>query len=130
MLAYCDTLTSNQTLRQILEGVYQRLLVEGRWTSEATARTASGRQVKPAHPDACCWNIEGAIAIQCNQYGFCPPWVLRWLDDLLKTHRAHINEALGLHPDSVFDNIGELNDAVQREHVLTFLMFAIARTTG
>jgi hypothetical protein len=127
VLAYCDALTNGQTLQQILHGTYARLSREGSWTIHATARTASGRQVRPVHPEACCWSIEGAIAIQCNQFGYCPPWVLRWLDHLLLTERVQINQELGLHPDSVFDDIGDLNDRVQREHVLTFLAYALIR---
>lgn len=106
-LERCNQLMLGQDPKYILRRARERISDPARWTTAAPARNAQGQWRKPHEPDACCWDIEGAIAIECNPYGILPPFFMRLLDGLV--------EGLGC------DSIGTLNDAYSHEMVLQIM---------
>jgi hypothetical protein len=102
-----DRLMSGQTPCEILRRARQRLSDPSRWTQRAPARTSSGAWCKPGDKEAVCWDIEGAVAIECNKYGIISPTLLRLLDAYA--------EPYGL------DSIGGCNDFFSHAKVLDFL---------
>lgn len=112
-LAKCNELMMGQRPEVILRKAYERIRDEDRWCTEAYARDASGRRVRPYEPTAVRWCIEGAVAISCNPAAILPPYFMVLLDK--------IAEELG------YESVGLLNDGAHHELVLRVLEEAIIR---
>ena len=63
--------------------------------------------VKPHDPAAVCWDVEGAIAIECNPYGILPPFFMKLMDEVAGKYG--------------FDSIGQFNDTYTHEHILRIM---------
>lgn len=109
-LARCNQLMLGQDPKDILRRARERISDPARWTTAAPARNAQGQWRKPHEADVCCWDIQGAIAIECNPYGILPPFFMRLLDGLVEGYGC--------------DSIGMFNDAYSHEMVLQVLVLA------
>lgn len=91
-LAECDTLTSRQTLPQIIHKAIVLLEDPVHWCGRHVAcrrvemHTTDGigyvleTPCRINDPSATCVNIEGAVARACNDRGIAPPALMRALD--------------------------------------------------
>lgn len=116
-------LFNERTPSEILLATKQRLRPDA-WTKAAVARDARGRNVKPLDPNACCWCVEGALAVESNPYGLIPPILLQLID----AAAIHVATHLGLHtPNSEFSitTMAELNDMASFEVVHAALDVAL-----
>jgi hypothetical protein len=96
-----------QNPRDILRRAADRIRDPSRWTSQAVARDAQGRIVKPHDPAAVCWDVGGAIAIECNPYGILPPFFMKLMDEVAGKYG--------------FDSIGQFNDTYTHKRILRIM---------
>lgn len=111
----CNGLMMGQRPEAILRKAYALIQNEKCWCTEANARDASGRRVKPYDPTAVQWCIEGAVAISCNPAAILPPFFMVLLDQ--------IAVELG------YESVGLLNDGSHHQVVLRVLEEAIVRSS-
>lgn len=111
-LERCDRLMLGQDPKDILRRARARLEDDTKWTVGAPARNAEGAWRKPDAPDAVRWDIQGAIAIECNPYGILPPFFMKLLDELVAP--------LGC------DSVGVFNDTFSHDKMLELFDAAIA----
>lgn len=78
------------------------------WTRQALARDVHGRPVRPNHPDAVCWCVEGAIAFVANDRGVVPPFFMQYMDLVIQYDFMDVIHETFIWREPV--NIGNLED--------------------
>lgn len=106
-LERCNRLMLGQDPKDILRRAADRIRDPAHWTVQAPARDAQSRWVKPHDPSAVRWDIQGAIAIECNPYGIFPPFFMKLLDELAEKYGC--------------ESIGMFNDAYSHDRVLRIM---------
>jgi len=106
-LERCNRLMQGQHPTDILRRARERISDSDKWTVMAPARNAQGQWRKPHEPDACRWDIQGAIAIECNPHGILPPFFMQLLDTMVSVYGC--------------DSVGTFNDAYSHEMVLQIM---------
>jgi hypothetical protein len=86
---------------------------EQRFTPEELQESL--RRCRPNHPEACQWDVLGAVALACNEHAFVPHFLVRVLDEL----------ACEVMQDDV--TIGEASDFVSHARMLALLDVAAQR---
>jgi hypothetical protein len=110
------SMLSGSTYRSVLERTLARLEDQERWTQGTFARDANGRSVAPVDSSAVCWCLFGGLSRECNEFGFIPPPLMRFLGDML----------VWIFSDK-FATVGEMNDYVDHPTVVSFLRECLAR---
>lgn len=114
-LLWCNALLNGQSYEHILRKALRRLRHPDNWTREAWARNPEGRRVRACDPLAVSWDLEGAIAVECNSMAVYPPYFIKLMDEVAADHG--------------FESAGMLNDGGSHELVLTALEEALIRVT-
>lgn len=77
------------------------------WTTEAYARSTTGRVVKSESPDAVCWCLRGAV-YKCYPQSEAQDRVLKKLDRFLRGSGFYNIVFFNDSPDTTFDQIQRL----------------------
>ncbi len=112
-LERCNALMMGRAPREILLRAMDRIRDPERWAHGAQALDAQGKKVVPSDPSAVQWDVQGAIAIECNPYGILPPYFMQLLDELAEPYGC--------------DSVGMFNDAYSHERVLHLMQSAADR---
>jgi hypothetical protein len=96
------------------------------WTQYAQARDTRGRSVRPNHPDACQWDIEGAVARFSNDMGILPLAAMYALDRVsvqlfghvcpwkeesaMWAYGKHREDLIDMFEDQALERVVEVND--------------------
>jgi hypothetical protein len=115
-IATPSAMTRGNSYKAVVERAFEILKSSDRWTQGVFARTASGDPVAPVDPSACQWCLLGAMAVSSNEFGFIPPPLLRFLDEML-----HF-----IYGDK-FATVGEMNDYIDHDLLLDFMSRVLAR---
>ena len=97
------------------------------WTQGARARDAIGQRVKPHHPSAVRWSLNGAIAIASNEWGITPPQLLQLLDDIVREWGAVEPFWLPKGGPEIWETCDDFNDQRPHHLVMALLDAAIKR---
>lgn len=114
---------------QTLLHVHALLSDKSRWARGARARDIYGNNVKPHHPEAVAWSINGALAYFSNDLGMTPVAMLQWLDSYvihlgLAVVVGAVDEDLAC---AYYQNVDDVNDErLNHETLLQFLQAAAA----
>lgn len=76
----CSALTNGKAPSEVLLSARYLLGSPSSWTARARALDKHGARVNPSHATAVRWDIEGAVARACNDYGILPPFFTVLLD--------------------------------------------------
>lgn len=106
----------------LLQSVRDLLGDEGHWTQGAFARNSDGMVTTFYHSRACQWCLSGALEYKGRMEGYGIE-AIREAEELLF---AAI-ETLPLGVDVHYDSLGEFNDSVEHEFVVSALDRAIER---
>lgn len=96
------------------------------WTQNAHARDELGQRVKPNHPAAVCWSINGAIAIASNPYGITPPSIHRLLDSIVREW-GMVQPLFQEGGVEIWEDSDDFNDQRPHRFILALLDEAILR---
>lgn len=114
-LKHCDTLTSGQSLEQILIKVINFVSDEEKFSNYFFAADENWRPVKIIDPRAVRWSIEGAVGLASNDFGVVPPAILKFLDGV-------VHEYTGQEED-----VGWFCQNFCHEEVMAFLQVALGK---
>lgn len=112
-LERCNALMQGQDAITVLRRAKEILQEPEQWTPRARALDVRGSWVRPDHPTATRWCIEGAVSLACNKFGILPPYFMVVLD------RAAMEYGC--------DSVNLLEDALDHTGVLEFLDRVIER---
>lgn len=96
------------------------------WAQGARARDVNGVRVKPHHPRAACWSVNGAIAIASNPWGITPPPLLRLLDGIVREWGL-VQPLICVDGFEIWEDSDDFNDQRPHRFILALLDEAIAR---
>lgn len=104
-----------------LQSAHDLILDRGRYITHAMSLNAEGKPVKPQDPTAVAWNMEGALARHCNEWGIIPPSILQHVDYCVPLYSVYVQ--LPMSPDH-FATFGDFGEYYHHEHALGLLNYA------
>lgn len=76
----CNALMGGRTPSAIVQDALTLLSTPDHWVVHSRAVDAQGARVNPASTRAVRWDITGAVAKHCNEFGIFPPYFALLLD--------------------------------------------------